>query len=118
MQLWVKEAKLERQSSPAKRSSCGGVPARSVMATFEEQTECIVEALFSDLLGEDESACRSLETDLGGRVGVGVKNGWFAADDRGVLTEHLQGGCSLGSSGFLKCSLVMVSKLSLFWGKS
>ncbi|NWH26657.1 B2L15 protein, partial [Grus americana] len=41
----------------------------SVMATFEEQTECIVEALFSDLLGEDESACRSLETDLGGRVG-------------------------------------------------
>ncbi|XP_054659769.1 bcl-2-like protein 15 isoform X2 [Grus americana] len=37
------------------------------MATFEEQTECIVEALFSDLLGEDESACRSLETDLGVR---------------------------------------------------
>ncbi|XP_068275612.1 bcl-2-like protein 15 [Nyctibius grandis] len=38
------------------------------MATFEEQTECVVEALFSDLLGEDESACRSLETDSGGPV--------------------------------------------------
>ncbi|KAM6192003.1 bcl-2-like protein 15 [Sarcoramphus papa] len=35
------------------------------MATFEEQTACIVEALFSDLLGEDDTDCRSLETDLG-----------------------------------------------------
>ncbi|NXU22338.1 B2L15 protein, partial [Thalassarche chlororhynchos] len=34
------------------------------MATFEEQTERIVEALFSDL-GEDGSDCRSLETDSG-----------------------------------------------------
>ncbi|NXW53513.1 B2L15 protein, partial [Eurystomus gularis] len=33
------------------------------MATFEVQTACVVEALFSDLLGEDESDCRSLETD-------------------------------------------------------
>ncbi|NXT85265.1 B2L15 protein, partial [Zapornia atra] len=37
----------------------------SVMATFEEQTECVVEALFSDLLGEDEGCCRCLETDSG-----------------------------------------------------
>ncbi|NXV70937.1 B2L15 protein, partial [Atlantisia rogersi] len=37
----------------------------SVMATFEEQTECVVEALFSDLLGEDECSCRCLETDSG-----------------------------------------------------
>ncbi|XP_059687027.1 bcl-2-like protein 15 [Gavia stellata] len=35
------------------------------MATFEEQTERVVEALFSDLLGEGESDCRSLETDSG-----------------------------------------------------
>ncbi|KAM9268516.1 bcl-2-like protein 15 [Morus bassanus] len=35
------------------------------MATFEEQTKCVVEALFSDLLGDDESGCRSLETDSG-----------------------------------------------------
>ncbi|XP_050767485.1 bcl-2-like protein 15 [Gymnogyps californianus] len=35
------------------------------MATFEEQTACVVEALFSDLLGEDDTDCRSLETDLG-----------------------------------------------------
>ncbi|XP_075578500.1 bcl-2-like protein 15 isoform X2 [Pelecanus crispus] len=38
------------------------------MATFEEQTECVVEALFSDLLGEDNSDYRSLETDCGGSV--------------------------------------------------
>ncbi|KAF1649177.1 Bcl-2-like protein 15, partial [Aptenodytes patagonicus] len=38
------------------------------MATFEEQTECIVEALFSDLAGEDGSDCRSLETDSGDPV--------------------------------------------------
>ncbi|NXL37625.1 B2L15 protein, partial [Glaucidium brasilianum] len=37
----------------------------AAMATFEEQTACVVEALFSDLLGEDESECRSLETDSG-----------------------------------------------------
>ncbi|NXF45468.1 B2L15 protein, partial [Oceanites oceanicus] len=35
------------------------------MATFEEQTECVVEALFSDLPAEDGSVCRSLETDSG-----------------------------------------------------
>ncbi|NXV91240.1 B2L15 protein, partial [Calonectris borealis] len=33
------------------------------MATFEEQTKCVVEALFSDLLGEEGTDCRNLETD-------------------------------------------------------
>ncbi|NXR00249.1 B2L15 protein, partial [Sagittarius serpentarius] len=37
----------------------------ATMATFEEQTACVVEALFSDLLGGEESDCRSLETDSG-----------------------------------------------------
>ncbi|XP_009637682.1 bcl-2-like protein 15 [Egretta garzetta] len=35
------------------------------MATFEEQTACVVEALFSDLTGDNETECRSLETDSG-----------------------------------------------------
>ncbi|XP_026720061.1 bcl-2-like protein 15 [Athene cunicularia] len=43
------------------------------MATFEEQTACVVEALFSDLLGEDESECRSLETDSGEPMRSAVK---------------------------------------------
>ncbi|NWU65843.1 B2L15 protein, partial [Pterocles burchelli] len=37
----------------------------AAMATFEEQTEWVVEALFSDLLSEDECDCRSLEMDSG-----------------------------------------------------
>ncbi|NXY50734.1 B2L15 protein, partial [Ceuthmochares aereus] len=40
----------------------------AVMGTFEEQTECVVEALFFDLLGEEESSFRSLETDSGGQL--------------------------------------------------
>lgn len=118
VQLWEGEAKIQRQSSPAK-SRCGGAPAAAAgrqaeMATFEEQTACVVEALFSDLLGDDESDCRSLETDSGGRACVGGENGSFAADERSLLTEHSkEGGCSLGLLGFLKCGLVMTSKLSL-----
>lgn len=53
------------------------------MATFEEQTECVVEALFFDLLGEDGSDCRSLETDSEGKACVGGENGLFAVDERG-----------------------------------
>ncbi|NXX79197.1 B2L15 protein, partial [Urocolius indicus] len=36
----------------------------AAMVTFEEQTACIVEALFCDLT-EDDTDCRSLETDSG-----------------------------------------------------
>ncbi|NXH13067.1 B2L15 protein, partial [Bucco capensis] len=35
------------------------------MASFEEQTACVVQALLSELLNDDESSCRSLETDSG-----------------------------------------------------
>ncbi|NXY75669.1 B2L15 protein, partial [Glareola pratincola] len=38
----------------------------ATMATFEKQTECVVNALFLDLLGDGESECRSLETDSEG----------------------------------------------------
>ncbi|XP_054251747.1 bcl-2-like protein 15 [Indicator indicator] len=35
------------------------------MATFEEQTACVVQALFSDLFDEEEIDCRNLEIDSG-----------------------------------------------------
>ncbi|XP_015740702.1 bcl-2-like protein 15 [Coturnix japonica] len=38
------------------------------MRSFEEQTACIVEALFDDLLNEDGAHFRSLQTDSGGSV--------------------------------------------------
>ncbi|XP_010722437.1 bcl-2-like protein 15 [Meleagris gallopavo] len=38
------------------------------MRTFEEQTACVVEALFDDLLNEDEADFRCLQTDSGGPV--------------------------------------------------
>ncbi|KAM9255512.1 bcl-2-like protein 15 [Cariama cristata] len=120
-----KESQIQKESSPAKKSSCSGVPAHSavwrhtVMATFEEQTACIVEALFSDLLGEDESDCQNLETDWGGKACCGRKK-WFLCCrwQRSALAEHLKEGCSLELFGFLKCRLVMTSKLSLFWAKN
>ncbi|NXK17139.1 B2L15 protein, partial [Arenaria interpres] len=37
----------------------------AAMVTFEKQTECVVNALFLDLLSKDESSCRNLETDSG-----------------------------------------------------
>ncbi|XP_031461680.1 bcl-2-like protein 15 [Phasianus colchicus] len=38
------------------------------MRTFEEQTACVVEALFDDLLNEDDVDFRCLQTDSGGSV--------------------------------------------------
>ncbi|XP_021232657.1 bcl-2-like protein 15 isoform X1 [Numida meleagris] len=38
------------------------------MRTFEEQTACVVEALFDDLLNDDETDFRCLQTDSGGSV--------------------------------------------------
>ncbi|NXX42102.1 B2L15 protein, partial [Tricholaema leucomelas] len=38
----------------------------AAMATFEVQTACVVQALFSDLFDEEEIDCRSLETDSAG----------------------------------------------------
>ncbi|NXN25065.1 B2L15 protein, partial [Nycticryphes semicollaris] len=40
----------------------------TAMVTFEKQTECVVNALFLDLLGEDESDCWNLETDSEGKA--------------------------------------------------
>ncbi|NXL93005.1 B2L15 protein, partial [Alectura lathami] len=40
----------------------------AAMKTFEEQTACVVEALFSDLLNEDEGDFRCLQADSGGSV--------------------------------------------------
>ncbi|NXN58090.1 B2L15 protein, partial [Rynchops niger] len=36
------------------------------MATFEKQTECVVNALYLALLSDDQSDCRNLETDSEG----------------------------------------------------
>uniref|UniRef100_A0A8C9EIC7 Uncharacterized protein n=1 Tax=Pavo cristatus TaxID=9049 RepID=A0A8C9EIC7_PAVCR len=38
---------------------------KAAMRTFEEQTACVVEALFDDLLNEDEADFRCLQTDSG-----------------------------------------------------
>uniref|UniRef100_A0A8C3JMV9 BCL2 like 15 n=1 Tax=Calidris pygmaea TaxID=425635 RepID=A0A8C3JMV9_9CHAR len=38
---------------------------RAAMVTFEKQTECVVNALLLDLLSQDETSYRSLETDSG-----------------------------------------------------
>uniref|UniRef100_A0A8C2U621 BCL2 like 15 n=1 Tax=Coturnix japonica TaxID=93934 RepID=A0A8C2U621_COTJA len=38
---------------------------KAAMRSFEEQTACIVEALFDDLLNEDGAHFRSLQTDSG-----------------------------------------------------
>ncbi|NXK50420.1 B2L15 protein, partial [Chauna torquata] len=40
----------------------------TAMKTFEEQTACVVEALFHDLLNEDGSDYRCLQADSGGSV--------------------------------------------------
>lgn len=53
------------------------------MRTFEEQTACVVEALFDDLLNEDEADFRCLQTDSGGEARSSV---WILpAEDAGEV---------------------------------
>ncbi|NXN69894.1 B2L15 protein, partial [Himantopus himantopus] len=61
----------------------------AAMATFEEQTKCVVEALFLDIFSEDESDCRSLETDSGGQA-CGGKKKRFTKFDPVVIASRLR----------------------------
>ncbi|NWY60683.1 B2L15 protein, partial [Chionis minor] len=62
----------------------------AAMVTFEKQTEFIVEALFSDLTSEDESSCRSLETDSGGKTCQGRKKCCETTFDPVVIASRLR----------------------------
>ncbi|XP_043356264.1 LOW QUALITY PROTEIN: bcl-2-like protein 15 [Dermochelys coriacea] len=65
--------------------------------TFEEQTECIVEALLSDLLGEDEgTAFHSLETDSFSESGAGYTA--FPCSLSAVLELQLSAGAEASST--------------------
>ncbi|XP_065259456.1 bcl-2-like protein 15 isoform X1 [Emys orbicularis] len=65
--------------------------------TFEEQTECIVEALLSDLLGEDEwLASRSLETDSFAESHAGCTP--FSCSLSAVLEGELSAGAEASST--------------------
>lgn len=53
------------------------------MRTFEEQTARVVEALFDDLLNEDEADFRCLQTDSGGEACSSVQI--LLAEDAGEM---------------------------------
>lgn len=70
-----KEAKIQ---TPEERSSYRGIWSclqlhsdsweKTAMTTFEEQTEHVVNALYYDLLHDDEIDNRCLQTDSGGKT--------------------------------------------------
>ncbi|XP_009886750.1 PREDICTED: bcl-2-like protein 15 [Charadrius vociferus] len=60
------------------------------MGNFEVQTQCVVEALFLDLRSEDESDCRSLETDSGVSLQSEESDEMFSKFDPIVIASRLR----------------------------
>lgn len=74
------------------------------MVTFEVQTACVVQALFSDLFDEEEEVdCRSLETDSAGEACAGRRTWGPCCRWQSSLHTALRGGCGSGLPGSLNC---------------